>query len=235
MRDKKAKNIARAEKIPGRIVWQGSYYTKIGKVICISAGIFIPYNNHYKFKVKSFYGYDEKEVLNGFAGLLNSKFHGSQFALAAHNGKEFDYPYLSRRMLINGISIYPCCWILPGEKPWEINLLDTMELWKFGDYKSYTSLPLLAAVFLELKHQKTTLTAQHGWQSFLGRKWPRTHCCILPERCGNHCSGVIKISLRRTDFRGKYFGFWVIYNSIFLYFLVYPMSKIRHCANIVLF
>lgn len=144
--DKKAKNIARAEETPEELYDKAAIYAEFGKVICISAGIFIPYNNHYKFKVKSFYGYDEKEVLNGFAGLLNSKFHGSQFALAAHNGKEFDYPYLSRRMLINGINL-PMLLNIAGKKPWEINLLDTMELWKFGDYKSYTSLPLLAAVF----------------------------------------------------------------------------------------
>ena len=36
---------------------------------------------------------------------------------------------------------------IAGKKPWEINHLDTMELWRFGDYKNYTSIKLLAALF----------------------------------------------------------------------------------------
>jgi hypothetical protein len=66
--------------------------------------------------------------------------------LCAHNGKEFDYPYMIRRMLINGVEVPPIL-DLAGKKPWEVNHLDTMELWKFGDFKNYTSLELLAAVF----------------------------------------------------------------------------------------
>ena len=66
--------------------------------------------------------------------------------LVAHNGKEFDFPYLSRRMLIKNISL-PEALNISGKKPWEIQHLDTMEMWKFGDWKSYTSLDLLAAIF----------------------------------------------------------------------------------------
>jgi uncharacterized protein YprB with RNaseH-like and TPR domain len=66
--------------------------------------------------------------------------------LCAHNGKEFDYPYLIRRILINGLEV-PSILNLSGKKPWEVNHIDTMELWKFGDYKHYTSLELLATVF----------------------------------------------------------------------------------------
>jgi len=65
--------------------------------------------------------------------------------LCAHNGKEFDFPYIARRMIINGITL-PNHLDLFGKKPWEVNHLDTMELWKFGDYKNYTSLKLLANV-----------------------------------------------------------------------------------------
>ena len=76
--------------------------------------------------------------------LLNKQ--SKNLHLCAHNGKEFDFPYLCRRLLINGLPV-PSHLQIAGKKPWEINHLDTMELWKFGDYKSHTSLNLLAAIF----------------------------------------------------------------------------------------
>lgn len=121
-------------------------YAEFGKVVCISFGIFRACDDHYQFRLKSFSGHDEKEVLNSFADLLNTRFDNTMFAMVAHNGKEFDFPYLSRRMLVNNIRL-PLLLNTPGKKPWEVNHLDTMELWKFGDFKSYTSLNLLASVF----------------------------------------------------------------------------------------
>ena len=99
-----------------------------------------------KFKLKSFYGDDEKILLEEFSKLLFSYFNKKENLLCAHNGKEFDYPFISRRMMIHGIKL-PMLLELAGKKPWEVSLLDTMELWKFGDYKNYTSLELLAAIF----------------------------------------------------------------------------------------
>jgi uncharacterized protein YprB with RNaseH-like and TPR domain len=117
-------------------------YAEFGKIICISTGIV----RNQTLWIKSYSGDDEKQVLIEFSALLN-KVQEKRFQyLCAHNGKEFDYPYLIRRMLIHGIPI-PDILEISGKKPWEVNLLDTMELWKFGDYKSYTSLELLAAVF----------------------------------------------------------------------------------------
>ena len=98
------------------------------------------------FRIKSFYGDDEKALLTDFANLLESKFSSKDFLLCAHNGKEFDFPYLSRRMLINAIPL-PETLDLAGKKPWEVAHIDTMELWKFGDFKNYTSLEVLSAVF----------------------------------------------------------------------------------------
>ena len=66
--------------------------------------------------------------------------------LCAHNGKEFDFPFLARRILVNELPL-PAILDSAGKKPWETQYLDTMELWKFGDYKHYTSLELLAALF----------------------------------------------------------------------------------------
>jgi DNA polymerase elongation subunit (family B) len=96
-------------------------------------------------KTKAYFGDDEKSLLNEFKGMLE-KIDPANLKLCAHNGKEFDFPYLSRRMLVNCIPL-PYALNLSGKKPWEIHHLDTMELWKFGDYKHFTSLDLLAAIF----------------------------------------------------------------------------------------
>ena len=120
-------------------------YAEFGKVIVISVGVFFQGSNgEPALRVKTFKGGIEKDLLQEFVTLLNKL--GSQTRLLAHNGKEFDFPYLCRRLLINGIHI-PESLNIQGKKPWEISHLDTMELWKFGDWKSYTSLELLAGVF----------------------------------------------------------------------------------------
>ena len=92
--------------------------------------------------MRSFYGDDEKLLLNEFCDLLNNHYGSPTQLLCAHNGKEFDFPFLARRMIINGVGI-PSILNMAGKKPWEVQHLDTMELWKFGDWKSYTSLKLL--------------------------------------------------------------------------------------------
>ena len=117
-------------------------YAEFAKVICISVGFF----KENVFRLKSFYGDDEKQLLFHFQNLLNKHFNKKDQLLCAHNGKEFDFPFICRRMLINGIQI-PKILNIAGKKPWEVAHLDTMELWKFGDYKNYTSLNLLAAIF----------------------------------------------------------------------------------------
>lgn len=119
-------------------------YAEFGKVICISVGKITTTSAEPGMKICSFYGDDEKTVLQQFAEFLYKLPY--DLILCAHNGKEFDFPYLIRRMLINSIKL-PEQLDLSGKKPWEVNHLDTMELWKFGDYKHYTSLDLLASVF----------------------------------------------------------------------------------------
>ncbi|MDP2413219.1 3'-5' exonuclease [Daejeonella sp.] len=123
---------------------RGGILAEFGKIICISVGIFSKKTETLSLRVKSFYGDEEKEVIQSFIDLLNKQ--SDSLVLCAHNGKEFDFPYLCRRMLINGLQI-PVQLNIHGKKPWEIMHLDTMDLWKFGDYKNYTSLNLLAAVF----------------------------------------------------------------------------------------
>jgi len=116
---------------------------EFGKIVCISLGIFDVQQHQVHLRVKSIYGDNEKELLHSFVDLLKNQSNLLQFC--AHNGKEFDFPYLCRRLIINGIAI-PKQLQISGKKPWEINHIDTMELWKFGDYKHYTSLNLLAGI-----------------------------------------------------------------------------------------
>lgn len=117
-------------------------FAEYAKVICISVGFF----NGKTFRIKSFFGNDEKQLLTDFAALLNTHYNRREHLLCAHNGKEFDFPFLCRRMLLQAVKL-PKALNITGKKPWEINHLDTMELWKFGDFKNYTSLNLLAAIF----------------------------------------------------------------------------------------
>jgi len=117
-------------------------FAEYAKVICISVGFF----NEKTFRIKSFFGDDEKKLLKEFTELLNKHYNRKDHLLCAHNGKEFDFPFLCRRLLLNSIKL-PKTLNISGKKPWEINHLDTMELWKFGDFKNYTSLGLLAHIF----------------------------------------------------------------------------------------
>lgn len=120
-------------------------YAEFGKVITISVGFFYQANGAWNFRVTGLANDDEAILLQELNALL-SKFDQNKLILAAHNGKEFDFPYLSRRMLVNNIQLPPVLDIA-GKKPWEVNFLDTMELWKFGDRKNFTSLDLLATIF----------------------------------------------------------------------------------------
>ncbi|MBN2614148.1 MAG: 3'-5' exonuclease [Bacteroidales bacterium] len=127
---------------PDQLYDQAGIYAEFGKIICVSCG-FVSGNT---IRLKSYYGDDEKILLQEFAELLQRHYNRNDSLLCAHNGKEFDFPYLARRMLVQNIGL-PDILDLAGKKPWEIKHLDTMELWKFGDYKHYTSLELLAALF----------------------------------------------------------------------------------------
>jgi len=119
-------------------------WAEFGKIVCISVGYFVCRGDTRNFRVTSFYG-DEIKILKDFKNLLESHFHKPQHLLCAHNGKEFDFPYIARRMLINRIDL-PFKLDLFGKKPWEVPHLDTLELWKFGDYKTFTSLKLLTHI-----------------------------------------------------------------------------------------
>lgn len=120
-------------------------YAEFGKVVCIGVGYFYRSRDGEELRIASFTGHDEVELLRSFCDFLNRSDRNPFRLLCAHNGKEFDFPYLCRRMIIHGIAL-PRLLKLSGLKPWEVPHLDTMEMWKFGDYKHYTSLRLMAGV-----------------------------------------------------------------------------------------
>jgi len=119
-------------------------WAEFGKIICISVGYFNFKGDIRTFRTTTFHG-DEIKLLKEFKNLLNTHFNATKHLLCGHNAKEFDFPYIARRMIIKGIEL-PYKLNLFGKKPWEIPHLDTMELWKFGDYKHFTSLKLLANI-----------------------------------------------------------------------------------------
>ena len=119
-------------------------WAEFGKIICISVAFFNPGSKEKQLRVRSFFGDNEIEILQDFKDLLDTHFSKPNHLLCAHNGKEFDFPFIARRMLVHGINL-PKKLNLFGKKPWEVPHLDTLELWKFGDYKNYISLDLLTA------------------------------------------------------------------------------------------
>jgi DNA polymerase elongation subunit (family B) len=143
--EKKSRQFRAPDQTAQDVYERAGIYSEFGKIICISVG-FIRGKNPFSFRLKSFFGKDEKSLLSEFSVML-SKFSSTNkgATLCAHNGKEFDFPYIARRMIINELTI-PEILDNAGKKPWEIKLLDTMDLWKFGDYKNYTSLDLLTSV-----------------------------------------------------------------------------------------
>jgi uncharacterized protein YprB with RNaseH-like and TPR domain len=144
--EKKAKTLTKSDEPATELYPRAGIYAEFGKIVCIGIGVLRRGLDGFQLRVKSIHGDDEKQVLEEFAQLLNRNFNGMPYLLCAHNGKEFDFPFLARRMMVNGITL-PKLLDMSGKKPWEIPHIDTMELWKFGDFKSFTSLNLLAHLF----------------------------------------------------------------------------------------
>jgi predicted PolB exonuclease-like 3'-5' exonuclease len=117
-------------------------YAEFAKVVCIGLG----YYNQGKFRITTIASRDEKYILSSFSDLLKQHFNTDSHLLCAHNGKEFDFPFLCRRLLVNNMPL-PKTLQLQGKKPWEVKHMDTLDLWKFGDVKNFSSLNLLAHVF----------------------------------------------------------------------------------------
>jgi 3'-5' exonuclease len=165
-------------------------YAEFGKIICISCGVLQGAGEHRKIILKSFGGDDEKLLLNNFNEMLNKWAKGEPKVLCAHNGKEFDFPYLCRRMIVNDLPIPPILNI-SGKKPWEVSHLDTLELWKFGDFKSFTSLNLLAHT-LGIPTPKDDIDGSMVWEVY----WKEKNLQRIITYCQKDVVTVAQILLR---------------------------------------
>ncbi|MFZ1314018.1 MAG: 3'-5' exonuclease [Chitinophagaceae bacterium] len=165
-------------------------YAEFGKIVCISCGFIQGAGTDKKIILKSFAGDEEKKLLYEFSEMLKKwSADGSKF-LCAHNGKEFDFPYLCRRMVINQIAI-PSILNMSGKKPWEVNHLDTMDLWKFGDFKNYTSLNLLAHS-LGIQTPKDDIDGSMVWEVY----WKEKNLPRIVTYCQKDVVTVAQIFLR---------------------------------------
>ncbi|MCF8429112.1 MAG: 3'-5' exonuclease [Bacteroidia bacterium] len=193
--EKKSNTIKRESELTVEELYpRAGIYAEFGKIVCISVGYFNNSGQSYQFRVKSFYSHNESEMLNDFCKMVTKHFNSSDDLLCAHNGKEFDFPYIARRCVINKIPL-PEMLNTAGKKPWEIKHLDTMELWKFGDYKSFTSLDLLAASF-NIATPKDDIDGSQVWKVY----WEENNI----ERIQLYCQkDVITVAQLLLSFRGE--------------------------------
>jgi len=142
---RKSSRISKEDVSPEEDYGRAGIYSEFGKIVCISAGIIKLENGERTLRVKSFYGHDEVQLLKDFSAALISFTSHPGANICGHNVKEFDFPYIARRMVINGLPL-PEILDVAGKKPWEVKFIDTLDLWKFGDFKHYTSLNLLTHI-----------------------------------------------------------------------------------------
>lgn len=168
-------------------------YAEFGKVVCISVGIFVKGSEGepHTFRIKSFSGDDEKQLLTEFAQLLNTRYADSnRYQFAGHNIREFDIPYLCRRMLINQIPLANML-DLSGKKPYEVFMVDTMQLWKFGDFKHFTSLNLIA-LLLGIESPKGDIAGKDVGRVY----WQEKNLNRIVEYCQRDVVTVAQLILR---------------------------------------
>ena len=165
-------------------------YAEFGKIVCISCGIIQGYNPSKKLILKSFCGDDEKEILLQFADMLKRWATDANKCLCAHNGKEFDFPFLCRRMIIHNIPL-PAILNTRGKKPWEVNHLDTMDMWRFGDFKTFTSLNLLACT-LGIPTPKDDIDGSMVWEVY----WKDKNVNRIVTYCQKDVVTLVQVYLR---------------------------------------
>lgn len=168
-------------------------FAEFGRIICISCGILTKSQQHHQLRIKSFYGDNETEILLQFKELLDKhlvKF--GDFGVCGHNINEFDIPYICRRMLINQIDLPIVLDRLTGKKPWENLNIDTMQLWKFGDYKSYISLKMLTHI-LQVPSPKDDIDGSQVAQVYYGENGGLDR---IKRYCQKDVVAVVQLILR---------------------------------------
>lgn len=171
-------------------------YAEFAKIICISMGYFYTEKTGKRIlRLKSFSGDNEKELLSAFAELLSSKFNKPNiYQFCGHNIREFDIPFICRRMLVHQIT-FPKLLDKAGKKPWESQDVDTLQLWKFGDYKHYTSLKLLAEL-LQIPTPKDQIEGKDVCRVY----WQENGLQRIVEYCQKDVATVARLILR---FKGE--------------------------------
>lgn len=189
--EKISKSLNETTGIEDSYTGKAAIFAEFGKIICISIGYFVLENEAYTFRVKSIYGHDEKVVLCEFIDILNKWIiKKKQIVFCGHNIKEFDIPYISRRLLINELDL-PAFLDFQNVKPWDVPMIDTLQLWKFGDYKNYISLKLLAHV-LKIESPKDDIDG-----SMVGRVyWEENDLERISVYCQKDVVTVAQIILR---------------------------------------
>ncbi|MBX3102717.1 MAG: ribonuclease H-like domain-containing protein [Bacteroidetes bacterium] len=169
-------------------------FAEFGRIVCISCGYVRFEGETPRYHFKSFYGQDERALLSEFAELLRHNVGPNQYPwqfLCGHNIKEFDVPYIARRCLIQGLLPLPDCLNIAGKKPWEVPHIDTMELWKFGDYKSFTALELLATLL-----QVPTPKSDIDGSQVSGIFWQQGDINRIAAYCERDVAATISVLLR---------------------------------------
>lgn len=192
--EKKARTLTKTDESADELYKRAGIYAEFGKIVCIGVGVLRRGKDGLQLRVKSIQGHHEAELLQEFADLLNRSFGGSSFLLCAHNGKEFDFPFLARRMMVNGIKL-PRLLDMSGKKPWDIPHIDTMELWKFGDFKSFTSLNLLAHLF-GIPTPKDDIDGSMVWSVY----WEENNLERIARYCVKDVVTLVQLFLK---FRGE--------------------------------
>ena len=165
---------------------KAAIYAEFGKIICISVGMFVRSAGKIHFRKKSFYGENENEILVDFIDMVKKNFNNpNKYHICGHNIREFDVPYICRRSLVNGIKL-PGILDISGKKAWQLDyIIDTLQLWKFGDYKHYTSLALMCEVF-DIPSPKNSLDGSKVGEAY----WKENKLDYIAEYCEQDVEAV---------------------------------------------
>jgi predicted PolB exonuclease-like 3'-5' exonuclease len=189
---KKSKMIApQEEDTASSFSERAGIYAEFGKIICIGLGYFSKKDVGYALKIKTIAGDDEREILNEFATVCNKFFRNGEKQFCGHNIREFDIPYICRRSYINQIKLPQILEDLQYKKPWENPMLDTLQFWKFGEYKNFTSVDLLSTV-LNIESPKSDIDGSE----VAGVYWKEKNLQRIVEYCGRDVVTVAQIFMR---------------------------------------
>lgn len=192
--EKKSSYLKKENETPDDLYAGAGIFAEFGKIICICTGMIGLQDENRVLRLKSFFAADERTLLLEFADLTNRLSQKKEIDLCAHNGREFDFPYIARRMLINRITL-PALFDIAGKRPWEIRHIDTLELWKFGDHKHYTSLDLLTSVF-DITSPKTDIDGSQVARVY----WQDHDLKRIVEYCRRDVIAIAQLLLR---FKGE--------------------------------